>query len=71
MSTAELVDNPSEIIHIEDVSEDDIFNAVQSDSHEEKEDLAEGACCDADNSNDDMPIVSRQEALQAALLVWT
>jgi hypothetical protein len=71
MSIAELVDNPSEIVHAADVSDDDIFNAVSKAwENREKDNIAEGAH-DANNSDEDMPAVSRKDAIQAALLLKT
>ncbi|KAF8327374.1 uncharacterized protein EI90DRAFT_3127018 [Cantharellus anzutake] len=71
MSMAKLVDNPSEIIHAADVSDDDIFNAMfKAWENREKDNIAEGAH-DANNSDDDMPAVSHKDAIQAALLLKT
>ena len=71
MSIAELVNNPLEVIRIENVSDDDIFNAVsEAWRNKEMDGIVEGDC-DVDDPDDDVPIVSRQEALQAALLLRT
>ncbi|KAF8312436.1 uncharacterized protein EI90DRAFT_3186623 [Cantharellus anzutake] len=71
MSIAKLVDNPSEIIHAADVSDDDIFNAMSKAwENREKDNIAEGTH-DANNSDDDMPAVSCKDAIQAALLLKT
>ncbi|KAF8312169.1 uncharacterized protein EI90DRAFT_3023139 [Cantharellus anzutake] len=69
MSIAELVNNPLETTHINDVSDNDIFDAVSEAWEHGDKDLA--GAHDADDSGDDTPVVSHQEALQAALLLMT